>query len=119
MPKRTCNHPACGELTTKGSYCAEHQKAIDKRIADRKKAYDDRRLSSTQRGYDCRWRKKRAAWLLNNPLCVICKSKGIVKPATELDHIIPHRGNRELFEDDNNLQGLCKSCHSRKTARGE
>jgi 5-methylcytosine-specific restriction protein A len=37
--------------------------------------------------------------------------------ATELDHIIPHKGNNELFWDESNHQGLCKHHHSLKTAK--
>jgi 5-methylcytosine-specific restriction protein A len=32
-----------------------------------------------------------------------------------VDHIIPHRGNRELFWDTENWQALCTPCHNRKT----
>lgn len=41
----------------------------------------------------------------------------MVRAATEVDHIIPHRGDQQLFWDTNNWQGLCKPCHSRKTAQ--
>ena len=34
-----------------------------------------------------------------------------------VDHIIPHKGNLELFWDEDNLQALCKPCHDRKTAK--
>ena len=38
--------------------------------------------------------------------------------AKEVDHIIPHKGNMKLFWDsDNNWSPLCKSCHSKKTAK--
>ena len=38
--------------------------------------------------------------------------------ATEIDHINPVSSEHdEHFYDTNNLQGLCKSCHSKKTAR--
>jgi 5-methylcytosine-specific restriction protein A len=37
--------------------------------------------------------------------------------ATEVDHIIPHKGDMKLFWDSDNWQGLCKSCHSKKTAK--
>jgi 5-methylcytosine-specific restriction protein A len=33
-----------------------------------------------------------------------------------VDHIVPHRGDERLAFDRDNLQGLCKSCHDRKTA---
>ena len=35
--------------------------------------------------------------------------------AVEVDHIIRHQGDRSLFYDRSNLQGLCKSCHAAKT----
>jgi 5-methylcytosine-specific restriction protein A len=36
--------------------------------------------------------------------------------ATDVDHIIPHRGNQKLMWDQSNWQALCHACHSRKTA---
>lgn len=33
------------------------------------------------------------------------------------DHVIPHRGNRELFEDPDNYQALCRDCDKVKTAK--
>jgi 5-methylcytosine-specific restriction protein A len=35
------------------------------------------------------------------------------------DHIVPHRGNRRLFFDLNNLQTLCDTCHSQHKQRAE
>ena len=35
-----------------------------------------------------------------------------------VDHIIPHRGDPELFWDRSNWQALCKNCHDRKTGMG-
>ena len=58
-----------------------------------------------------RWRKLRASVLSSEPFCKKCRAK-----STEVDHIIPHKGNYGLFYSRNNLQALCKSCHSRKTA---
>lgn len=64
------------------------------------------------------WRALRKDVLFTVPLCVTCSAAGRVTVATDVDHIIPHRGDRELFFDIKNLQPLCKSCHSRKTRRG-
>ncbi len=41
--------------------------------------------------------------------------QGIYTPATEVHHLIPHRGNIDLFLGSP-LESLCKSCHSRKTS---
>ena len=71
--------------------------------------------SAAERGYDHKWPKPRRLFLMANPLCVICQAQGRVTPANVVDHIIPHRGDRELFDDPDNLQALCAPCHSRKT----
>lgn len=71
--------------------------------------------SAADRGYDHAWRKMRRLFLMANPLCVICQAQGRVTPANVVDHIIPHRGDRERFDDPDNLQALCKPCHDRKT----
>ena len=38
-------------------------------------------------------------------------------PATVVDHIVPHKGDKKLFWDSGNWQPLCGPCHSRKTAK--
>ena len=68
--------------------------------------------SSTERGYGYRWQKARERFLRSNPLCVYCKAKGLVEVATVVDHIIPHRGDQEIFWDESQWQSLCASCHS-------
>lgn len=76
------------------------------------------RGSSCQRGYNYQWQQYRAAFLQAHPLCVYCQRKGKYTEATVVDHIRPHRGNQELFDDASNHQSLCKLCHDRKTAGG-
>ena len=66
--------------------------------------------------YGTAWKKLRAAILRQRPLCVECEKIGRIVKATHLDHITPHRGDMALFHDTDNLQGLCHSCHSAKTA---
>lgn len=61
-----------------------------------------------------RTRQTIRAWVLRlNPLCVRCQQQGIVRLATEVDHIIPlYRGGSESYD---NRQGLCDECHKAKT----
>lgn len=59
------------------------------------------------------WASMRENQLAREPFCRTCGYD-----ATTADHVIPHRGNLELFYDVDNLQSLCHSCHSRKTAAG-
>lgn len=82
----------------------------------RKAEYDKTRAGSSARGYGFKWQKARKRFLEENPLCVICQAKQLVKAARIVDHIIPHKGNADLFWDKRNWQALCASCHSRKTA---
>ena len=60
------------------------------------------------------WRNLRDAVLSENPLCVHCKEQGRVTAAQEVDHIEPITHGGDPWDWDN-LQPLCKSCHSRKT----
>jgi 5-methylcytosine-specific restriction protein A len=89
--------------------------------AQRKRAYDKThdhyRGSAHSRGYGSTWRRARAAYLNEHPLCIECESNKVLAPATEVDHIIPHRGDMVLFWDETNWQPLCKPHHSAKTMR--
>ncbi len=60
------------------------------------------------------WRKAAKAYLARNPICVFCEQYNRLTPAQCVDHIIPWRGDRELFWDSDNWQSLCSSCHGRK-----
>ena len=72
------------------------------------------RGSAAARGYGRRWQKARVSFLIRNPVCCC----GCGHPATEVDHIVPHRGDEALFWDTGNWQPMTKACHSAKTARG-
>jgi len=80
---------------------------------------DEREKTAHQRGYDSRWQRARLAFLHAHPLCVHCEQEGRVAPATVVDHIVPHRGDRARFWDQANWQPLCTYHHNAKTARGE
>ena len=47
--------------------------------------------------------------------CVICRQLGKISATEEIDHVIPHKGDFDLFTDIDNLWGLCKPCHAIKT----
>lgn len=77
------------------------------------------RQSSTQRGYDRRWRNAREAFLIAHPLCVMCQQQGRASAASVVDHIQPHRGDMVLFWARSNWQALCKHCHDSEKKRHE
>lgn len=59
-----------------------------------------------------KWRELRKSILLDRVTCAVCGDE-----ASEVDHIVPHRGDNNLFWNVDNMQVLCKSCHSKKTAQ--
>lgn len=72
----------------------------------------DSRPSAAKRGYDRKWRRIRAMYLKKHRRCVVCGEQ-----ATEVDHIIPLAdGGSNKWE---NLQAMCKSHHSKKTASAD
>ena len=48
-------------------------------------------------------------------LCVVCRARGHIQPAHEVDHIIPLVDGGT--DDADNLQAICHECHAIKTAR--
>jgi hypothetical protein len=57
-----------------------------------------------------RWKKRRKAQLRQHPLCALCLQRLLVVPATVVDHVEPHQGDRHKFEFGK-LQSLCALCH--------
>lgn len=104
-PKRPCRHTGCPNLSD-GVYCEAHRPLYA-------------RENATTRGYDAKWRASRMRYLRRYPLCMECQRNGKLVPATVVDHILPHRGDEDLFWDQNNWQPLCKRCHDRKTGSGK
>ena len=81
--------------------------AIPTNSVPRVKRVDDR-PSACKRGYGRKWQRLRKMKLARRPMCECCGS-----PANEVDHIVAlSRGGTNAMD---NLQSLCRSCHSRKT----
>lgn len=95
------------------------------RRAETRRAYDDRRGSSSERGYTSAWQRAREGFLRAHPLCADHQARGMSVAATVVDHIKAPRlkeatasGDaarideaRGLFWDRTNWQPLCKACH--------
>lgn len=111
MPKRPCARPGCPALVERG-YCEGCRAKSPAAISERTRG------SASERGYGRRWQKARNAYLARHPLCIDPYGVHSVHmvAATDLDHIVPHKGDMTLFWDALNWQALCKACHSRKTA---
>lgn len=107
---KPCSHPSCGVLVRDGTgRCEKHRRT-------EAQALDARRGTSAQRGYSYKWQQAREGYLRLHPLCVRHEKRGELEPATVVDHIKPHRGDKALFWDRDNWQSLCKPCHDLKTA---
>ena len=106
-PAHPCAPPACPALPPRARrYCDEH--------APR---HADESRSASARGYGRAWQRARLEFLAAHPLCEDCMAEGRYVRATDVDHVVAHRGDRRLFWDRSNWRALCHSCHSRKTNR--
>ncbi|MBR0714053.1 HNH endonuclease [Bradyrhizobium liaoningense] len=65
-----------------------------------------------------RWRRRVRFQLATNPLCRMCAEQGVVASATVVDHVIPHRGDQQLFWFGD-LASLCASHHSKDKQQAE
>jgi len=87
------------------------------------------RERSRQRDRDVAWRKlyktarwQRLRWKVIEEAHFTCSMCGRLEGNTRelvADHIIPHKGNEELFWDRGNLQCLCRHCHDTVKKRME
>jgi 5-methylcytosine-specific restriction endonuclease McrA len=111
---RPCTAPGCRALVIGASRCPVHARAV-------RRGQDAQRAGADERGYGTRWKKARATFLAHHPLCARCGAR-----ATVVDHIVPHRGDWELFwvhgdyekrPNEPGWQPLCARCHSSKTAQ--
>lgn len=117
-PRKVCRKPGCGKLVENGAYCGQHQ--IQKEVQQKAqvKKYDNERGTAASRGYSSRWTRYSKKYREENPLCVRCKEKGILKLGGHVDHIVPVKDKDDpLFWETSNHQTLCVSCHSEKTAK--
>ena len=92
FPNHPCAHPGCSALVRSGKkYCDMHAKQHPEEIR-----------SAAKRGYGNEWRKARKKFLEAHPLCEECLKLDRYVKATDVDHIVPHRGDPILFWDRSN-----------------
>ena len=103
-PKRPCSYPGCPNLTD-GTYCEEHKKKVNR---------DYERYSRdpvTKKRYGRSWEKIRARYVETHPFCEECYKNGIITPVEHVHHKKPlSEGGTNDFD---NLESLCRACHSR------
>lgn len=114
--KKFCLHKGCKELVDISvGRCELHSNDIQ----IQRQQYNKDRPEWTKLYKTKRWRDARLRYLNQHPLCECdeCKQNNRVLPATIIDHKIPHKGNYDLFWDEDNWQAMAKRCHDRKTAK--
>jgi 5-methylcytosine-specific restriction protein A len=102
-----CAQPGCSQLTT-SRRCRQHSVVREHARPN----YDLRRWYRTPR-----WKALRMQILRDQ--AYRCNECHKVVLELEVDHITKHEGVSARFWDRGNLQALCRSCHQRKTQRGE
>lgn len=101
-----CAHAGCRVLVKGAARCAAHPApARPSSSGTVSPLYDS-----------AKWRAMRRCYLKAHP---VCRTPGCGREARHADHITPHHGDAALFFDTANLQPLCHSCHSRKTASSD
>lgn len=110
MPRRTptaCNRSGCPGVVRDRvcSVCGPRRRESDV-------AMDDRRGSSSARGYDSRWERVRRMKLQQSPICERCAEEGRTTLAYDVHHIVPIRLAPELRLDLDNLKSVCRMCHA-------
>lgn len=111
-PLKLCRAPGCREITRDG-LCPRHRAAPPLMTIAPRPA-EAERPNAAARGYcSATWRRTRSYVLARD--CYVCSCCGVpVGKAGHVDHVVPKAQGGD--EADENLQLLCPSCHSRKTA---
>ncbi|QFS82340.1 hypothetical protein FIV09_05830 [Roseivivax sp. THAF197b] len=102
----------CGKIVPDGVLCACKRPAI----RARNKRHDARRPNARARGYTRAWEEARTTFLSIYPYCA---HSGCTEKASVVDHVIPHRGDMQLFWDRTNWQALCAHHHNAHKQRQE
>jgi 5-methylcytosine-specific restriction protein A len=104
MKRKICNSPGCNTLIELSErYCPRHKKEEPPPFSSAIR-YNECLYKTTQ------WKQLRAKVLKEQTNCCKC---GIDRTETKLEvhHLIPPRGNEDLFFDEGNLVAVCSVCH--------
>jgi 5-methylcytosine-specific restriction protein A len=99
--KKICNYPGCDTLIEQSErYCANHKREPAEPFSGAVRFNEALYKTSL-------WRSLRKKILKEQPHCSRCGSTENL----QVHHIVPPRGNEELFFDENNLVTVCAVCH--------
>ena len=121
MIKKLCQFSGCNEMAETGhTYCAKHLAESQKKHKEwlenhKKKPFENAVRCNNYNNAE--WRHLRREVLeRDNYQCRQCMATAAESGfPLEIHHIIPPKGNKELFYDISNCVTLCKWCHARVT----
>jgi 5-methylcytosine-specific restriction protein A len=98
---KICNYPGCNNLIQPSEkYCANHKNEPASPFSSAIRYNEE--LYQT-----ARWRSLRKKILKEQSHCLYCGSTECL----QVHHVVPPRGNEELFFNENNLIVVCAACH--------
>jgi 5-methylcytosine-specific restriction protein A len=107
MKKKICNYQGCNALIDHSeAYCPKHERELPPPFSGAVR-YNESMYKTS------RWRSLRAEVLREQTTCFKCGTEFEL----EVHHLVPPRGNEELFFDENNLVAVCPACHKVITNR--
>ena len=122
MIKKLCNYSGCNEIAEPGHiYCEKHlaesQKKHEEWMQNHNKKKPFENAVRTNNYNNAEWRSLRKK-VLERDFYRCCQCGATAEEsglALQIHHIIPPKGNKELFFDINNCVTLCHACHARIT----
>lgn len=119
MRKYNCKAPGCCiPLDEDVGYCYRHRKygeqiEMQKATAKAaKKPWAEAQRPNAHLYNTQQWRTLRAFIIAKYPYCANCGDT----ERLQVHHIVPPKGDEQLFYDDGNLVVLCERCHLRVTS---
>ncbi len=118
MTSRPCPTPRCPRLQP----CTDHPRI----------PFANAQRTGVHLYQTSRWKRERKAFLAEHPHCnaraaaigaylpvgtAVPYATHCDAPSTVVDHVIPHRGDEELFWRQDNWSALCRPHHQAKTGR--
>jgi len=87
-------------------------KGVKSHSDQQKERFEQAKNAKKAKTYDSEWRSLRVLQLDLYPACAVCG-----RDAVHVDHIKSVKTAPQLRLEPSNLQSLCHSCHSKKTAQ--
>lgn len=119
MPRRTlktCSTPGCPGLWD-GQRCTRCNRKPRQYRPERRGEH----RAQQKKWYDSvRWRKVKRVFLSRpeNVFCRLCLDRDGTRTVAEtIDHIVPPKGDPNLFWSESNFQPSCLRCNNRKAAK--